>query len=381
MNLSAKQYIENKPLFYKEIKYENIYIAFTLLKKEINIPQTIHIIGTNGKGSTGRTVAHLLYKSNYNVIHYSSPHIFSFNERIWINGEDITDEYLEQIHKKLFNLLGKTLSDKLTYFEYTTLLTFIASENSDILVLEAGLGGEFDATNVADKDLTIVTPIGLDHQSFLGNTIQEIATTKINSIQKSVLLSMGTNEEVKEITKAISTKKKAEVYYTEDFILDIKIASIEEKGFRDYLLDNILTAISAIKLLNLNYSLSDLDSLKLFGRFYKLDSNITIDVGHNPLSATVIKKALKSRKIILIYNTLEDKDFKKILSILKDNIIHIEIIDINNDRALDTDILTTFLDEIHIKYKKFELIDKNNDYLVYGSFFTVEAFLKSYNFS
>ena len=81
------------------------------------------------------------------------------------------------------------MSDALSYFEYTTLLAFVVFENCDLMVLEAGLGGEFDATNVCDKELSIITPIGIDHQAFLGDTIEEIAATKIRSIQKQVTVS------------------------------------------------------------------------------------------------------------------------------------------------------------------------------------------------
>ncbi len=128
-----------------------------MLKPHLNRPKKIiHIVGTNGKGSTGRIMATLLKESSYSVGHYSSPHILKFNERIWINGENISDKLLEENHKRLFKILGRDISRSLSYFEYTTLLAFIATQDLDILILEAGLGGEFDATNVVDKDLSIL---------------------------------------------------------------------------------------------------------------------------------------------------------------------------------------------------------------------------------
>ena len=191
-----------------------VHKAYALLKPHIKRPETVHIVGTNGKGSTGRMMAHLAWKQgmkseksgmrNYSVGHYSSPHILNFNERIWFNGKDASDAVLEQAHQKLFSILGKEISDALSYFEYTTLLALVVFENCDLMVLEAGLGGEFDATNVCDKALSVITPIGIDHQAFLGDTIEEIAATKIRSIQKQVLLAPQVYDEVVDIARKIA---------------------------------------------------------------------------------------------------------------------------------------------------------------------------------
>ena len=159
---SFDTFLENKPLYYKEIDHERVHIAYGRLNPHIRHPRTVHIVGTNGKGSTGRMIAHLAYKSGLSVGHFSSPHILKFNERIWLNGSDSSDTLLEEAHQRLFTILGKEMSDKLSYFEYTTLLAFVVFENCDLMVLEAGLGGEFDATNVCDKELSVITPIGLD---------------------------------------------------------------------------------------------------------------------------------------------------------------------------------------------------------------------------
>jgi len=197
-------FLNQKPLYYKEIDHERVHLAYALLKPQVKHPKTVHIVGTNGKGSTGRMLAHLAYKSGLSVGHYSSPHILKFNERIWLNGLDASDEILEIAHQKLFGILGQEMSEALSYFEYTTLLAFIVFEDCDLMVLEAGLGGEYDATNVCDKELSIITPIGIDHQAFLGETIEEIAATKIRSIQKKVLLAPQVYDEVGEVAKEIS---------------------------------------------------------------------------------------------------------------------------------------------------------------------------------
>jgi len=181
-------FLEAKPLYYKEIDHERVHHAYAMLKPHIKRPKTVHIVGTNGKGSTGRMIAHLAWKRGVSVGHYTSPHILKFNERIWLNGLDASDEVLEAAHQRLFSILGQEMSEALSYFEYTTLLAFVVFEKCDLMVLEAGLGGEFDATNVCDKELSVITPIGIDHQAFLGESIEEIASTKIRSIQKLALL-------------------------------------------------------------------------------------------------------------------------------------------------------------------------------------------------
>jgi dihydrofolate synthase/folylpolyglutamate synthase len=189
-----------------------VHLAYAILKPQIKQAQTVHIVGTNGKGSTGRIFSHLAYKSGLNVGHYTSPHIMKFNERIWIDGSDVSDEVLEAAHQKLFGILGKEMSESLSYFEYTTLLAFVVFEHCDLMVLEAGLGGEFDATNVCDKELSVITPIGLDHQAFLGETIEEIAATKIRSIQKKVLLAPQVYDEVTKVAKKIALEKNTEFF-------------------------------------------------------------------------------------------------------------------------------------------------------------------------
>ena len=371
-------FLEAKPLYYKEIDYKRIHEAYALLNPHIRHPRTVHIVGTNGKGSTGRILAHLAFKSGLCVGHYSSPHIVKFNERIWLNGSDASDEILQQAHQKLFNILGEKMSNALSYFEYTTLLAFVLFEKSDLMVLEAGLGGEFDATNVCDKELSIVTPIGIDHQAFLGETIEEIATTKIRSIQKQVLLAPQPYDEVVEVAKRIAQEKGAKIFFSK------KVSSSSEqlkgiaivKNWGDYLIDNATVAIEALDILNIKYDINDLKSLELFGRFYALKSNIRIDVGHNPLAARVIEKAL-SKKVVLIYNSLDDKEYEEVLRILKPKVKRVEIIKIHSQRATTLDKIENALQTVGLEYSYFKNeINEDEEYLVFGSFYVVEEFLK-----
>lgn len=378
--MSFKSFLEQKPLFYKEIDTNRVHIAFNILKPHIKHPKVIHIVGTNAKGSTGRTIAHLAYKEGLNVAHYTSPHILKFNERLWLNGKSVSDEVLEEAHTRLFKILGKSLSDKLSYFEYTTLLALLVFENCDLIVLEAGLGGEFDATNVAlNRVLSVITPIGLDHQSFLGSTIKEIATTKLNSLREDTLALIANQpfSEVNKIAKEIAKKKGVKLYFAPKDIDSNLKEILDSKAYPAFLQENINLAIKALELIGIEANINNLKDLKLFGRFYRLKPNILIDVGHNPLASRAIYKALRG-SVILIYNSLADKDYKEVLSILKPKIELVEIIEVKNQRVADTKELKRVLSELGISYRDFNgKIREDREYLVFGSFYTVQAFLES----
>jgi len=376
-------FLADKPLYYKEIDHKRVHSAYAILKPHIKRPKTIHVVGTNGKGSTGRIVAHLAYEhgvKNYSVGHYTSPHILKFNERIWLDGEDASDEVLEVSHQRLFKVLGKEMAEALSYFEYTTLLAFVVFENCDLMVLEAGLGGEFDATNVCDKELSIITPIGIDHQAFLGDTIEEIAGTKIRSIQKLALLAPQVYDEVVEVAKKIANNVGADLCVCPRVNTQVDPYGLKhiakEKGWSDYLIENATVAIQALDILHIPYDIKDLLDLELFGRFYALADNIRIDVGHNPLAASAIVKAL-DKKVVLVYNSLDDKEYEEVLRILKPKVKRVEIIKINSQRATTLEEIEKALMTVGLEYSTFKnKIEKDENYLVFGSFYVVEAFLK-----
>ncbi|MCH9739611.1 MAG: bifunctional folylpolyglutamate synthase/dihydrofolate synthase [Epsilonproteobacteria bacterium] len=383
-------FISDKPLYYKEIDHLRVHRAYAMIEPYIKKPSVIHLVGTNGKGSTGRIMATLLHHAGYRVGHFSSPHILKFNERIWIANEDISDETLEEAHAILYPLLGQDMSEALSYFEYTTLLALVAMQNLEVIVLEAGLGGEFDATNVVAKDLSVITPIGLDHQDFLGDTIKSIATTKLNSVDKKVLVALQPSLEVYDIAEKIAEVKGARLFKVEDFSLiaheeSSEILSItKEQGWSNYLYENTLLAISALKILERSYNVEDLRKIKLFGRFYPLTSNVTIDVGHNLLAAQAITEALKEKynnqKIILVYNALADKDYEEILAVFAPYVKRVEIVTLETARAVEPKLLYASLEKLKLPYKMFENVEKSENYLVFGSFYLVEAFLKKKNY-
>ena len=209
---SLEEFLALKPLFYTQIDYERMPRAWNSIHKHFKLPRIIHLVGTNGKGSTGRFLAHYLYRSGFSVGHYSSPHILKFNERIWLDGADVDDVELSFYHDKLYNLLSVELRESLSFFEYTTLLAVVVYEQCDYIVLEAGLGGEYDATAVFSNILTLVTPIDMDHMDFLGDSLADIAKTKLNAIQKSAILSSQKHQEVFDVAQLLVLKKSINIF-------------------------------------------------------------------------------------------------------------------------------------------------------------------------
>ncbi|MFA6197274.1 MAG: bifunctional folylpolyglutamate synthase/dihydrofolate synthase [Sulfurimonas sp.] len=377
--MALQEFLAQKPLYYNEIDYTRMPRVYETIKSYFDAPKIIHIIGTNGKGTTGRFLATALVSLGFKVGHYTSPHILEFNERIWLDGKNVSDAVLNLAHEKLQTILTTSDSDALSYFEYTTLLCMIVYEGCDFVVLEAGLGGEYDATAVFSNVLTLVTPIDCDHEAFLGNSIQEIATTKLNAMQKSVILANQKHQEVEEIAKEIALQKGVKVYNIDALLSDEDTNKIEiiskNLSLAFYLQENLKLSICALNFLGLSYCVDDFNNSRLFGRVTKISENITIDVGHNPLAATSLVSSLYPQKYILIYNTYKDKNYKEILEILKPIIGHVEIIEVLGERVEENALLQKSLTDLKIEYTSFKEINQHSNYLVFGSFSVVEAFL------
>ncbi len=377
---TLQKLLTTKPIYYTKFDPTRIVKAYKLIKNHISHPRRVQLIGTNGKGSTGRAIAHLASASGLRVGHFTSPHILDFKERFWIDGAFATSEELEAAHKRLYNLLGEEMAESLSYFEYQALLAFVLFENLDLQVIEAGLGGEFDATSVANYELTVVVPIGFDHSDFLGENVEQIATTKLKAMSGKALIAKQDSREVYEIAKSIAKESGTKLYFYDELksknreqILEIA----KQNCWADYLVENIKNATFALDILGINYDIQDLKSLKLFGRFYKIMPNVTIDVGHNPLAASAIVGAIEG-KVTLIFNILGDKDLTKTLQILKPKIKDVEIIKIETQRATELNEIENLLESLGLKYSYFNgELDESREYLVFGSFYVVEAFLKS----
>ena len=394
--MSLATFLDGKPLYYKEIDYGRIIRAYDTIKGHLKPFKIIHIIGTNGKGSTGRFLAQILSQKGAKVGHYTSPHIFKFNERFWLNGEVASDEILEVAHERLQALLSDEYKIKTSYFEYMTLLSAVLFEGCDYFVCEAGMGGVLDATNVFEKELSIFTPIGFDHTAILGNSLEEISRTKFEAMGKRAILNDEMNEISVAIAKEIASEKGATLSFPREILTKEnlnEIANYADKfNLPEFLRSNLTLAYAAAKILDSSIDIKRLGALSLRGRCEKIALNLYVDVGHNELGAKAVAKKFSQeefsgKKLTLVYNSFLDKDFKAVLAALKPVIDGVLLYHYHCEgRELGGELINKALNELEISHREFEPSDMNDIkeakngkiYLTFGSFHLAEAFLKEY---
>ena len=375
-------FLKNKPLFYKEIDRARMPNAFKFVQGAFKIPKIIHVVGTNGKGSTGRFLAQMLAR-DHSVGHYTSPHIFEFRERFWINGAVASADALETAHERLIKILPPEVARSLSYFEYATLLCAVLFEGCDFFVCEAGVGGEFDATNVFSKRLSLFTPIGFDHTALLGDTLERIATTKFNAMADVALMNDDMSELCAGIARRIAAKKGATLKFasqnlTNDDKNEIKIYA-EKFGLPEFLRSNLTLSSSAFKELGFSLNLANLGALSLSGRCENIAPNVTIDVGHNEMAAQALVKRFAGKKLNLIFNAFADKDIKAVLKAIKPIVKKTYIIEYETPgRELATAQVKEALRQLDMEFEGFTDVRADEEYLAFGSFYLVEAFLKRY---
>lgn len=375
-------FLKNKPLFYREIDRARMPNAFKFVQGAFKIPKIIHVVGTNGKGSTGRFLAQMLAR-DHSVGHYTSPHIFEFRERFWINGAVASADALETAHERLIKILPPEVARSLSYFEYATLLCAVLFEGCDFFVCEAGVGGEFDATNVFSKRLSVFTPIGFDHTALLGDTLERIATTKFNAMADVALMNDDMSELCAGIARRIAAKKGATLKFasqnlSSDDKNEIKIYA-EKFGLPEFLRSNLTLSSSAFKELGFSLNLANLGALSLGGRCEKIAPNVTIDVGHNEMAAQALVKRFAGKKLNLIFNAFADKDIKAVLKAIKPIVKKTYIIEYETPgRELATAQVKEALRELDMEFEGFTDVRADEEYLAFGSFYLVEAFLKRY---
>lgn len=377
-----KTFLDNKPLYYDKIDYTRMPRVYNSIKESLALPKIIHLVGTNGKGTTGRFLASALHTLGFSTGHYTSPHILEFNERIWLNGSDADNALLEEAHLTLLSLLDPKDAEALSYFEYTTLLAIFVYQECDYVVLEAGLGGEHDATAVFENILTLITPIDFDHEAFLGSDIESIATTKIRAVRTRAILAKQEHDAVLSVAEVIAEEKSVNIDPLSEFLKEddlVKIKQVaKELRLAPYLEDNLMLSVAALNCLGLAYTPQIFKNARLFGRLSPIGENILVDVGHNTLAARSIYETLKKNKYILVYNSYKDKNYKEILQILKPIVLHVELIKVKEERIEEMQTMHKALEDLKIEYKDFRGVDKEYRYLVFGSFSVVEAFLKEY---
>ncbi|WP_169777271.1 Mur ligase family protein [Campylobacter mucosalis] len=385
------EFLSSKPLFYKEIDYSRMPRAYESIKGHLKPFKIVHIIGTNGKGSTGRFLAQILHLNGKSVGHYTSPHIFDFRERFWLNDDVVGDELLELAHQKLLEILPDEFKVKTSYFEYATLLAAVLFSQCDYFICEAGMGGEYDATNVFDKILSLFTPIGFDHTAVLGDSLEKISSTKFKAMSKNVILNDNMNEISAKIAKDLAVYYGSNLHFSYEILNQNDRQAIQDYAKRqnlpDFLISNFTLAYSGAKFLLNDVDIKNLSSLRLRGRCEQISPNLYVDVGHNELGAMVVAKHFNGKKLRLIFNSFADKDFKAVLKTLKPIIKDVLIFEYeSSERELGGAGLHLALSELGFEFRKFdqndlEIIKLQKDselYLVFGSFYLVEAFLKAY---
>lgn len=326
----------------------------------------IHIAGTNGKGSTSNILYSLLKNSGYKCGVFTSPHLKEFNERIRINDNQITNEDLGNLTSYFKDGI---LRNNCTFFEATTAITlkYFNDNEVDFVILETGLGGRLDSTNVVKPVLSVITGIDYDHLSFLGNSLIEITKEKCGIIKENTPLVLNTNKKfVFKKVSSIAKQKNARLYYARKFkivttqsflngkatvtnqrflngketvtpqsFLNGKEIRFKLKGkflktyFNlngDYQIYNLKTALTAflclkdLKLVQIDLKniAKALELVKVKGRMEYIEPSILLDAGHNKEGLFAVKRELEKikKKIYIILGTVKDKDYEQYLKIM-----------------------------------------------------------------
>ena len=323
----------------------------------------IHVAGTNGKGSTASMLSEILRAAGYKVGLYTSPYIYRFNERMRINGGDIPDDTLAEITAGV-RPIADTMTDRPTEFELITAIAFeyFRREACDVVVLEAGMGGRLDSTNVIRNPLlSIITGIALDHTAYLGDTVEKIATEKAGIIKDGApLLYGGEDTSAEAVIRAMAEERGSELYkpdYTalrvisrslDGTVFDYKdCCGLEIKLLGSYQPRNAALVTEAVKILRQRgLGISDLAlreglaSARWRARFEIIHTEPTVifDGAHNPqgIDAAVesVKEYYGDKRIVIMTGVLRDKDYRYIAQRLSEIAVRAFTVTPDNPRAL-----------------------------------------------
>jgi dihydrofolate synthase/folylpolyglutamate synthase len=335
----------------------------------------IHIAGTNGKGSTASMSANILKCAGYTVGLYTSPYIFSFNERMKVNGENISDSQLVEI-VEFVKPFAEGMEDKPTEFELVTCIAFeyFKRQKCDIVCLEVGMGGELDSTNVIPSPVAaVITNIGLDHIEVLGDTVEKIAETKSKIIKHGTTAILYRNSESVECViekrcfevgakliradfdsvKSVSADLDGQVLNYKDF-KNIKLSLLGK-----HQLKNCATVLALTEeLINKGYHISrddiyrGMETVSWQGRFEVVSHNplFIVDGGHNPqcIEALIenVREYLNGRHLVVLTGVLADKDYEKMYSEMSEYATEFVTVTPPNPRALDSESLKKYLERL-----------------------------------
>ena len=358
--------------------------------------KSIHVAGTNGKGSVSHSLASILQEQGYKVGLYTSPHLVDFRERVRINGEVIIEKYVVDFvakHQDDFNEIQPS------FFEWTVALAFnyFASEKVDFAVIETGLGGRLDSTNIITPILSVITNISYDHQSILGDTLELIGAEKAGIIKTGIPVVIGQDSGIRAVFEQKALQEKAPIYFSESD--NANLPEFELKG--SYQKANLLTILKSCEVLSNYIKLDDkniISGLKsvttntgLRGRWETLSTTpLTIcDTGHNVEGIKAIVNQLKSiphNKLHFIITVVNDKDINAILKLLPTRASYYvseakipralkkeALLDLMKENGLNGNIYNTIKDAIQTAQ---ETANQDDFIFIGGSTFTVAEALE-----
>ncbi|MFH6998932.1 bifunctional folylpolyglutamate synthase/dihydrofolate synthase [Flavobacterium sp. FlaQc-57] len=330
----------------------------------------IHVAGTNGKGSTSHMLASVLQEAGYNVGLYTSPHLKDFRERIKINGEEISEDFVCEFiakHKGFFE------ANDMSFFEMSVGLAFdyFASEKVDIAIIEVGLGGRLDATNIITPLVSVITNIDLDHTQFLGNTPAAIAGEKAGIIKPNVPVVIGEyTTETQPVFLAKAELNKAAIFFASELISEVFPSDL----IGDYQFHNKKTVQQTIAILNSQneYKVSD-ENLKtgllkvvkntgLQGRWQQLGENpkIICDTAHNKHGLAVVMNQIQNENFAnlhIVLGVVNDKDLDSILPLFPKKAQYY-FCSPNSSRGLSTEILQDAAKKHNLIGEKYDSVEK-----------------------
>lgn len=350
----AINWLETKPRFKEKVSLDKMKNALKILDHPEKNFKAIHITGTNGKGSVAKFLSNTL-KTNYKVGLFTSPYIVKFNERIQINNEFIKDEdLLEYIlwAKDFDDKYFSKYQDNFSFFELLTLIAikYFNDQNVDYAIIEAGIGGKLDSTNVIDSKISVITSVGIDHVDQLGETLEEILEQKLGIVKEEGVLFTAIKDFNDVIDNTILNKNAKVKYITNNFEiineypLEFKYNDLTYKPNLQglYQINNAMLAIEVLKYLNQDKKviIKGINETINPGRFEIIKTNPTIilDGAHNFEAIKKLTESLKlmfpNKKINILFTAMGDKPYIKMVKRLKETTPYVYLTQLTLPRAL-----------------------------------------------
>jgi dihydrofolate synthase/folylpolyglutamate synthase len=343
------------------------------LSKHLNFPEqdfkSIHVAGTNGKGSTSHMLASVLQEAGYKVGLYTSPHLKDFRERIKINGKEVSKQFVIGFVKRNKQFFE---SNSLSFFEMTVGMAFdyFSKQKVDIAVVEVGLGGRLDSTNIITPEVSVITNIGIDHTQFLGNTLEAIAFEKGGVIKQNIPVVIGeTQNKTKSVFEKLANKNNSKIVFADKEM---------NQGYKSdligsYQVKNIKAAIQTIKeLQQKGFKISESNIKKgllnvvkntsLMGRWQVLSTKpkVVCDTGHNKEGLNyVINQLLKEtyKSLHIVFGVVNDKDLNSIIGLLPKNATYY-FCKPSIPRGLDAKELKVFFNNFGLKGEAYNSVNE-----------------------